>query len=262
MKGQISAAALLALLVVVAGCAGTNQLTSPNEPTDGELPPGVSETRVENASALFDAHALALEESGYASRLERNRSVDGNNESQPEYDEWRHQTTRMEGGEYHGVATVVTGFSRPGYNETSQFDYWWNNSTAFVRFDAGNETRYDRLDQPTGIGSAFVSDTWYLWGLLDDGEFVVDGVDRTLSGTRITLTSTGNGTRAEAASSYDATVVVDSAGRIHSATEHATYDTDEGTVTVHTRYERTTTGLRSVADPDWLDEARMNRTGV
>jgi hypothetical protein len=262
VKNQSLAAALLALLVAAAGCVGTNQLTSPNQPTEGELPPGVSETRVENASALLDAHTLALDESGYAYRLERNRSVDGHNESQPEYDEWRHQTTRVAGGEYHGVATVTTGFSRPGYDETSQFDYWWNNSTAFVRFDAGNETRYDRLDQPTGIGSAFVSDTWYLWGLLDDGEFVVDGVDRTVSGARITLTSTGNGTRAQAARSYDATVVVDTAGRIHSATEEAVYDTDEGTVAIHTRYERTTTGVRSVDDPDWLDEARTNQTVV
>lgn len=253
---------LLATLVASAGCAGTNQLTSPGEPTTDELPPGVSSPNVENASVLVDAHATTLDESGYTYRLERNRSVDGETDSQPQYDEWRRQTTRIRGGESRGVATVATGFSRPGYNETSQYDYWWNDSTAFSRFSEGNATDYDTLDRPSGMGTAFVSDVGFLWGLVDDTEFAVDSVDRTLTDTRITLTNTGAGERAQDAVAYDATIVVDSTGRIHSATEDAVYDADDGTVAVHTSYELTGTGVSSVERPEWVDTARTNRTAV
>lgn len=257
MRTRVALPALLALLVVSAGCAGVSQLNSSNEPSEAQLPPGVSQDGVENASALVDAHASTLDESGYTYRAATNHSVDG---EKRDYNDSRRQTTRVEAGGLPAVATVETRFSNPNENSTAQYSYWWNNSTAYSRFSNAKTTDYAVLDQPAGVGTPYISDVFSLWELLDEGEFEVSSVDQTLDGTRITLTATGNSTRAQKAATYDATVVVDSQGRIHSATERAVYETDSRTEISRYRYELTGTGVSSVDQPAWVDEAQANTT--
>lgn len=255
---------LLAVLLTLAGCAGTNQLTSPNEPTEEELPPGVSQSGVESASALVDAHTNALNESGYAYRITLNGTVTAGsgNKSSTAYETSLSQTSRAEASGRPAFVTARTNISSAMGNQSQGVAYWWNDSTTLARTSLGGGTRYVALDEIPGQNQLYAPDERYLEQVVSASNFSVTGVDRSGSETLVTLTATEPNSTLDGVTSYNATLVVGSSGRIHEATQHAIVESEQGTQTVDLRYKLTETSVETVERPPWSDKALANQTSV
>ena len=261
---RVALPVLLASLLVLAGCSGTSQLSSPNEPTEEELPPGVSQDGVDNASTLVDAHSNALNESGYAYRvgLQGSVAVSDGNETSTAYETNLTQTSRAEPGGRPAFVTADVRSAQAGQNQSQSVAYWWNDTTTLGRFSAGEQTQYAAFDQRPGQGQLYAPDDQYLRQIVGASNFTVSGVDRSGGETLITLTATEANASLQGVTEYNATVVVDSEGRIHSASQHAIVESAQGTQTVDLRYELTATSVETVAQPEWADEALGNRTAA
>ncbi|SDM80915.1 hypothetical protein SAMN04487949_2661 [Halogranum gelatinilyticum] len=258
---RVALPVLLASLLVLAGCSGASQLSSPDEPTEEELPPGVSQDGVDNASTLVDAHSAALNESGYAYRVGLAGSVNVNDsETSTAYETNLTQTSRAEPGGRPAFVTADVRSAQAGGNQSQTVAYWWNDTTTLARFSAGEQTQYAAFDQRPGEGQLYAPDDQYLRQIVGASNFSVSGVDRSGEETLITLTATEANASLQGVTEYNATVVVDSEGRIHSARQYAVVESGQGTQTVDLHYELTATSVETVAQPEWADEALGNRT--
>lgn len=261
---RVALPVLLASLLVLAGCSGVSQLSSPDEPTEDELPPGVSQNGVENASALVSAHTAALNESGYAYRLglQGTVNVTVDNETSTQYETNLTQTVRAEDGGRPAFVTAEVQSVQSEQNQSQAVAYWWNDTTTLARVSAGGGTQYAAFDQRPDQGQLYAPDEQYLQQVVGSSNFSVSGVDRSGEETLITLTATEANASMQGVTSYNATLVVDSEGRIHSATQHAVVESAQGTQTVDLRYELTETSVSTVDQPEWADEALGNRTAA
>jgi hypothetical protein len=102
-----------------------------------------------------------------------------------------------------------------------------------------------------------------LAGYLESGDFSVTSVD----GDRVILTADGVDEDAAAetglsgnVTSYDATAVVDSEGRLRSLEANVTSRTDSGESTIEIDYEMTEVGVETVERPAWVDDAIADTT--
>jgi uncharacterized protein YceK len=261
---QAALPVLLAVLLALAGCTSVNQLTSPNEPTDGELPPGVSQSGVENTSALVAAHTAALNESGYAYRIDlRGSAAAGTgNETSTAYETNLTQTARAEAGGRPAFVTAETRIASAMGNQSQGVAYWWNDTTTLARISTGDRTQYVALDRIPGNGRLYAPDEQYLQQVVSASNFSVTGVDRSGSETLVTLTATEPNATLDGVTSYDATLVVDSSGRVHSATQHAVVESEQGTQTVDLSYELRETSVETVDRPEWAERALANETAA
>jgi hypothetical protein len=287
------AAALLVVIVVVAGCAGsattgieTTMTTTADdavETTDGietttdeetaDLPPGVIESGVENASRLLDANRRALAETGYAFRLVWNDAEESDYETRAV----SHGTVAKEFAPFRIRTETEARFG----NRTSRFetDVWGNESVALAEYEEMNRTGYQKyVNEPNGSVevspfelSSFhalsrqVSHEVVVSFVALTGEYEVESVERrdgrTLTTLRATELNRSFGERdTENISQYDATLVVDERGLIHRA--NLTMSFPESTLSYD--FELTTVGGVVVAYPPWADRALAtgNATGA
>lgn len=268
MRTRTTAVVLVAL-VVLAGCAGSasdvatttsGETTSDAQRTD--LPPGVNESGVENASALATAHRTALSESGYAFRLDTNVSYG---------DQFNYDVS------YRG--TVAKNFAPfriradadvDARDERLKLDTWANESVALVRYRTANRTAFQKynttLDETpdsdpfSSVPTVNVADRASMTSVVEyallTGEYEVAGVESRDGLTLTTLRATGHnqslGERGlENVSRYDSTLVVDDRGRVHRL--NTTLETNESLVSYE--FELTKVGGVVVEYPRWADRA-------
>lgn len=235
------------------------------------LPPGVSESGVENASTLVSAHEEVLAASSYEFTFVQNYSVEtGENQSLPPA---LADTRAVQNGSVAaGLApfAVHTETERETPNETvsSTVDYWGNESVVAVRAVQMNQTQFrtfqrdgnaseqDAFGQPSF--DAVVTKSRILDGVLRSGEFAVAGTEQVEGRTLVTLEATEYagtlGVSPENVTAYDATVVVDERGLVHSF-EFSLASTTRS-IPVELRYEFDVTQTEvDVSEPAWVSEA-------
>ncbi|EFW91917.1 hypothetical protein ZOD2009_10580 [Haladaptatus paucihalophilus DX253] len=260
MNWKPAGIALLTAMILVAGClgghAGTTNVASDTttqtasstttattttettiSPADADLPPGVTTDGISDVDALVSAHESALRETGFQFEARQTSRADGNT------------TVAVQ----HGRATagLSTVFTR--LNMTGNFHYrstvWKNDSTVISRGTSEEGTRYRiRPREERGVAK---SNT--IRSILHTGEFAIDHVASVDDGTRITLHAdrfSGNG-GFENVTDYDATLVVDSAGRVHRF--HRFIETDGRTRSID--FEFLAARSDAIDRPEWTDEA-------
>ncbi|PSP58253.1 hypothetical protein BRC72_06570 [Halobacteriales archaeon QH_7_66_36] len=238
---------LLCVCVLLAGCSLGG--TSPSLQADN-APPGVSTETQEltNATELLVAHTETLSDSGFVVELGSDATVARNGETRRVT---RQQVIRAEAD--------VTEYNYTVRNPRSRFDAWGNETTQAVRAQANNRTRYQLGQAQSAVA---LSGTQFLAQYLTAGNWSVSDV-RTEDGTQlVTLRSTAvpNASTAvpQGASdvrNYEAVVVVDTEGRIHSFDVTADYTIEgEDASFSRTLDLRSTSGV-AVDRPDWVAEA-------
>ncbi|RBI58853.1 hypothetical protein DMJ13_25330 [halophilic archaeon] len=197
---------------------------------------------VANASALVSAHQDALAETGYEFELRTSR--DNGAESV------------QRGAATAGLSSILLTETATSDSTTDGRTMWANESVVLVKYDEGSTTLYNEVRRTSEGRTGFVgraTKAATLAGLLRTGEFTVSRVVRTDEGTLTTLRAdsySGGGYFGEV-SEYDATLVVDSAGRAREfhwsvASERTTFDRT---------FELTALGRTTLDRPEWTDEA-------
>lgn len=251
------AAVGLALLLTFSGCSvfggGQSSPTPTAEQglTADQTPPGVSaeDETLTDATALLDAHTAALVDTGFRYELRTNATVVQHGETRQVR---RQQVTQ--------VAPGATQYAYTTVNPGSRFDVWGNQSVQAAKVQFGDRVRYrsgDPADPKSLTGQNVLA------RYLSSGEWTVANVTERENGP--TLVALSSSTPPEEAGAvprnttdvrdYEATVVVDSDGRIYQFEADGTYtvDGEEGSF-------RIVYVLRSLEDPDvtrpdWLPKA-------
>lgn len=254
MRRTLSALAL-AILLALSGCSALGVGTS-GTPTAADAPavdtPGIENGHLSNGTALLTAHRTALVESGFVTDIQvnataRRRTSNGTRVTSVV----RRQETFVErnaGGYRFSLVNQGTG---------ANFDEWANGTARATRLRVGNQTDY-RVGKPRPAGQltgATILDSY----LTDD--FAVTSVNETDGRTLVTLTSTTPPARnavpqnATDVRNYEARLVVDEEGRIHSLVVTADYTIDGEDASLRVSYELVRTGVDSVNRPGWVSEA-------
>jgi hypothetical protein len=237
MTGQFRVAVLIGL-IALAGCTGGPWATETTDhPDDGELPPGVTDGQVTNASALLEANEAALREAGFAANVS-------------------HAADSDEPARYEIVATA--GFTQyaldgdqPGSSGSVEMHLWTNESHRVSMYESGGETRY----QATERGTEPFSGLEMIEHAIRAGNFTV--ANETTANGYTVLTAeefapnTNGAQRFPDAEAFDARGVVDDAGRIHEFT--VTIDRAASNAEAYT-FELRETGVDSIDRPAWLEE--------
>lgn len=288
-----TAAVLFAILVVLSGCAGTtNQMatttagnaetaTANDETTEAsdeaaqtgtaDLPPGVNESGVENATRLLAANRRELADTDYAFRLVRNDS----GESPYDYRTVSRGTVAKDFAPFR----IRTEREIQYGNQTShaETDVWGNESVVLVKYHELNRTSYQKYvagpnetmspyeTLPSQALSGQLSHEYVVAFALLTGEYEVESVESRDGMTLTTLRATElnrsfDERDTENISHYAATLVVDERGRIHRA--NLTIEFSESTFSYD--FELTKLGDVVVAYPPWADRALAtgNATGT
>lgn len=255
---QVLALAGVLMLAGYAASAGTHNTTQSE--TNPPFPPGVTEDGITNASRLVTAHFTAVNQTGYTDtttvRYTGPRYRDG-----PLIN--RTETYRLTAAP--GMAPLryrtTTRTEFPERVTTSQRDVWSNESLYVTRepqVPSANGTQYCRWTTPfdpataTDLRHPFVGD-------LTAGNYTITDINRSGAQTRFTLrarNATQEATVSENLSSFNARLVVDSTGRIHSFKVAKTWTTETGyTARKRMRYRLVQTEVSTVAQPDWVTKA-------
>lgn len=241
--------------------------------TADALPPGVSETGVDNASALVSAHRDALASTGYAFEFEQNYSVDApENETVPMALADTNASQNASVGEGLAPFSVHTVSERTAGNQSqvSAVDFWGNETVVAVRAEQANRTQYrtfQRMSNDTGVArqlgqpsfDAVITKSRILAGVLRSGSFEVAGTEETEDGTLVTLRATeynaSLGVDPENVTAYNATVVVDDQGLVHEFDFRLASTNREFPVELRYRFEVTDVGPQNVTEPAWVADA-------
>ncbi|WP_435179979.1 hypothetical protein [Halorussus sp. AFM4] len=290
MDARRVALLLVALMVVVAGCAGGDPpdgpdratatttppagtqtgagsepappgtaTTTANASSNESLPPGVNRTGVEDPSALVAAHRTALNNTSFAFRFHANVSVGPAS-----------QWTRQRGAVEAGLSPLIVhsdSVRRLGDGGTRvATDLWANETAVVVRYRGTNRTelrRYNRSGEnvadetwahlPRADLDSQVTQSWLIELALAAGEFDVAGVEQR-DGRTVTVLRANRAVEAENYTDFDATVVVDAAGQVHSLSLTAAYAGDDAT-RVHYEFALTELGGVTVERPTWVEAA-------
>jgi hypothetical protein len=249
-------AAVLAL-VVLAGCVGglggpaTDSTPTSNtlDPDDADLPPGVSESGVTNASALVAAHEQTLRAEGFVlnGTFVRNPPNAGNQTR-------RYHTVVAPGGRpFHTVVRSVRYASdEPGsaVSQRLRTRVWANETTMRRQTTVGNSTAsstIDGLPPALSLTRAPQYDSY-----LEFGEYTVERVVARDGHTFTTLVATDITDALGPNATLDARFVVDERGVIHEAT--VTLDGGPDAETDHATYRVVRLGA-SPTKPDWVGNA-------
>lgn len=261
-------AALLVAMLLLAGCIGSLSTDTASTTTDGRipattdttqttvestdeaLPPGVTEDGVSTASALLAAHASALKETSYGFEYRSITEVDGGTNA----------TATQRG-------TVSAGFAsfelRSVHGDANRYrsTLWANDSVLLTKRTADGTTWYDERTRNERLEAELdsaVTKTETLSVLLRSGTFEIAGTDRSAGRTLTTLRATepAGGTRYENATDFDATLVVDSSGRVHEF--HRTVVTE--TSILRQDFELSVLDAATVERPEWAGNALATTT--
>ena len=271
---------LLAATLVLAGGVSAGGLAQETT-TDGDatetpidestnLPPGVTEDGVSNATALLEAHQDALAATGYEFESRSNYSMGGV------------ATVSEQSGTVakaffpyvsHADATVERG------NQTVEYDLdqWGNESLTLVRIQTENRTQYQKLfyeeggERSPSLGSggpfvnrsdveASVSGTGLIASALAMSNFTVESVEtvdgHTLTTLRAEEVNESGGFGTANVSQFDGTLVVDERGLVREVNVSMAFESGfggENRLAYH--FEIVRTGPVVVQRPAWTDEA-------
>lgn len=250
---------ILVAALLSAGCVSDNPggVTTAETTTDGpntttfdrEYPPGVTADGIENASALLQAHAASVTETGYEYKYRENASQTGDGDD----------FVSVERG---AVAAGGTAFERIIEIEQAKSRYtaalWVNESVMLSRTTNGDGTQYNkRYRNDERDSSRPVEQLFRLRRALEHGAF--DIADTTTDGdaTYVTLTATEYvGDESRNVTAFDARLVVDRTGRIHELDIDLSYvDRNGAVMRERHRYELTTQAVTTVQQPSWANEA-------
>lgn len=242
----------VACLVALAGCTGA--LTGGgDDPTleDVSYPAGVSENGT-NVSALADAHSAVLENRSFT------LSVNGTVNSPT-----ANQSVRLDASVGRNRENVLVNGTMMG----QQVSMYLTAEKRYTRLDADGEVSY-RANRRTSDAVRLVPSSFTGASYLDRFGGVANAtptdVRETNGATLIVLRADGSdATASEQANvtDYNATLLVDEQGVVHSMTVEATTTRDGRRSTTEFALEISNVGETTVAEPPWLDEARNETDG-
>lgn len=246
------AAVLLCVLAATAGCSalpGSGGGTGPAEEA-----PGVEDGQLENESALLDAHVEAVTETGYAQEIRTNVTTVRQGET---LDVTQRQRTRVTAGatEYR-YQTVTSG------GVSTRFIAWGNESIEIRRAEAGGGEPQYQSTEPED--PATLAGRVLLENRLSSEFEVVDVEQRENSPDVVTLqvdalpennTVFDGQERIENVREFEAELVVDTQGRIHSYAAAAVYDVGNETGEYEFTFQMTSFEDPGVERPEWARES-------
>lgn len=235
-------------LVALAGCSGALSGTGADGPTEDDLtyPDGVSENGT-NVSALADGHAEALNGSSFSLAVDSTQNSSMGNQS--------FEVTAAVSADRETVRANVTGGGQ-------QSTLYLTESQRYTRMTTGNDTVYDVSERESSgmqlvpssySGAAYVEQ----FAAQTDANFTPTDV-REVDGTPVVVLSADGGNISDESPivNYDATILVDEDGVIHSLSVTAEAEQDGETSTVSFSMNVTDVNDTSIEEPSWLDEAR------
>jgi hypothetical protein len=255
-------AAVVAVLLVTAGCSGDGPTTpepNPDRTTTPEspaFPPGVSASGVENITRLLDAHAAAALVDGAAVDItvERTGRVDG-----------RAVTESVDGTaelavDAAALELVVERTTTEGDETVERVERRWANESVLVTRTVANGTANTTVEARTRNVSAAVRSATtrpeVLRETLSSAWFTVVQTEyRPRSEQWITVLRAEDGSYVgdRPVTEYRATVVVDDTGHVRALKRSWTVDTESRTVEYTAEYEWTP--FASVDRPAWVGNA-------
>lgn len=258
------AAVLLCTLVVTAGCSAlsgsggnaTGEKTEPDAPVDDvdtDGIPGIEDEQLANETALLDAHVEAVTETGYSYERRTNvtDAIDGGTLEVSE-----RQRSSVEAGASEYWIQQVTSAAR-----SSRVTAWGNESTVLLRLEGSGQDPQYRVGASQSPDSLAART---LFELRLSPEFEVTGVDEREDGPAVvTLEADGlpeenevfdDQEDIENVREYEATLVVDTEGRIHSYTASARYDIEGETGDYEISFRMTGFEDPDVERPEWAAE--------
>lgn len=266
------------ILVTVAGCAGplgqspstdtptpepepspTPTITPTPDPSE-QLPPGVTSDGIGNASQLLDAHVTELSRTGFVGVGTGNGTIyrDG---FLVDVESHQRNVVEPEVSSYLRQRSIIAG---PVRNE---WQAWGNASDEYRRSKEGNGWKYERKEPAP---PAKLAGRGLLLPYLRGGNYTVERFETDNNETRFRLVSTevedpdalmeALPDDTEEITSFEATVVVDMDGRIHSVQATAEYVIRGEEATHQLEYRLEQVRGVTIDRPDWVDAAR-NQTG-
>lgn len=254
------AAVLLCVLVASAGCSvlpggngAGNGVGGNGEDAVANEVPGVANGSLENSTALLDAHVAAVTESGYSQIISTNLTGAAQGETYPISQ--RQRTRVAAGASEYRYQTITSG------QVSSRIIAWGNRSVEYRRGEtAGGEPQYQRLDpQPVDrlAGRAIFDPR------LSPEFEVVNVTERENAPDVIKLEVDALPAENDVfdeqeeitdVRQFEAQLVVDTEGRIHSYAAAAVYDIEGTTAEYEYRYQITSFEEPEITRPDWIDE--------
>ncbi|WP_115863169.1 DUF7537 family lipoprotein [Halorussus litoreus] len=237
-------------LVALAGCTGG--LPGGDEPTldDVSYPDGVSENGT-NVSALSTAHSEALENESFGLTVDASVNASSINQSiridaavGADRDNIR-ADTNASGQQTSMYLTPETRYTRVATDDGVTYDAQERTPTAMQLVPA-SYSGASYLDQFAGMANATPTDV------------------REVNGTTLVVLEADGSTATDNESAnlvdYNATLLVDEQGVVHSMTVELAATSQGQRSTTRLSMDIYDVGETTVEDPSWLDEAR-NRTG-
>lgn len=238
---------------------------------DGELPPGVTEDGVENATALVEAHRTALVDAGFVSETRSSITVS------PMGLQVESVEVGVVGAGLSTYRTRSTGFATKA-NCTVEIDaeQWGNASVLLTRYEFGNETQYAKqyLNQspeapgaselassPQELREAGLTQSLLLASVLQSGDFAI-AETRTVDGRTLTTLraeklneSIASQPGASNVSHYDASITVDETGIVRSLTITGAVDEGDQRARFSYAFEVLALGPDEPLQPTWAPSA-------
>ena len=237
------AAVGVCLLLVLSGCSF---LPGGADATDA---PGIEDGELADGGDLLDAHVTALTASGYSHEVTVNQTRMRDGEPAEST-----QRQRMR------VAPEATEYERQliyGGQVSSRIVAWGNDSVEYLRIEQGDDVEYRRSSpEPVDAmtGAAILEPHLSAPFEVVDTETVDDRTLVTLEATGTPSDELAFPRQAENVERYEARLVVDTEGRIHSLEASADYELDGEPADYDLSYELTSTGDPGVQRPAWVDD--------
>lgn len=241
----------------------TTRTTTTTTKTNATLPPGASGSGIEDAEALVAAHREALNETGFSFRFQANVSVG----------------PTVQWTAFHG--TVEAGLSPLLVHSTSvrQFnddtteagtDLWANATTVVVQYHEEDRTDLRWYNRSNGTAEAYdetwgqipradlesqVTQSWLIELALTVGDYHLARTERR-DGRLFAVFQASEPVAGANFSKLNATVVVDSEGRVHAVELTASAEGDDA-IRVHYEFELTEVGNVTASQPKWVETATV-----
>ena len=247
------AAVLLCLLVASAGCSVIPGGSDGDDGTTAEEVPGVEDGRLANESALLDAHIEATTETGYS--YERRANVTDAVGGEPINVSERQRTRVEAGASEYWIQQITTAAG------SSRVTAWGNESLELRRIERPGQDPQVRVGESRPPGE-LAARAVFEPRLSPEFE-VVDVEQREDAPDIVTLEVDGmpeenevfaGQENVENVRGFEAQLVVDTEGRIHSYAAAAVYDIEGETANYDFSYQMTSFEDPGVERPEWAAE--------
>jgi hypothetical protein len=244
----LSLVALLLLSGCMSGLGGLGGTESTSTPEEADLPPGVNESGVQNASALIAGYNETVREEGIVLTVTENITYPMG------YRVVRHrETTLAAGGRPFNLTTTTAEYELDGEPRGQPtFAYVWGNESA--TFARGYLTPPQEVDPQylSDLNNQLTQAKQHLV-VLQVANYTVDTVVERDGHTFTTLVTNES---AEGSATWEARLVVDERGLIH----ERTLDQEEGDYEAHREYRIVETDPEPPEKPDWVANVTELRT--